>query len=72
MIHIKVHTAWPSVPSGPQEFPDRVKIHTSHNQSTGEGMTIAMPRIVSEPNSLGSGKEAPAEIPGVRKHEALV
>ena len=55
-----------------KEFRDGSQINPGHNQSTGEGMTIAMPRIVSESNSLGSGKEAPAEIPGVRKHEALV
>ena len=30
----------------PQEFSDRVQIHTGHDQSTGEGMTIAMPRVV--------------------------
>ena len=38
--------------AAPQEFPDRVQIHAGHNQSTGEGMAIAMPRIVFEPGSL--------------------
>jgi hypothetical protein len=35
----------------PQEFSDRVKIHAGHDQSTGEGMAIAMPRVV-DPGQL--------------------
>jgi hypothetical protein len=47
MIHAKVriplsHLCCPVS----QEFSDRVQIHPGHNQSTGEGMAIAMPRIV--------------------------
>jgi hypothetical protein len=29
-----------------EEFSDRVQIHTGHYQSTGEGVSVAMPGIV--------------------------
>jgi C4-dicarboxylate-specific signal transduction histidine kinase len=35
----------------PQEFSDRAQIHPGHDQSTGEGMTVAMARIVFETSS---------------------
>jgi len=43
----------------PQEFSDRVKIHTSHDQSTGEGMAIAMPGVGFQARLL-NGRDEPA------------
>ena len=44
----------------PQEFSDRVKIHAGHDQSTGEGMAIAMPGVAFERGSLNGCKEPAA------------
>jgi hypothetical protein len=40
-----------------QEFPDRVQIHPGHYQSTGEGMSVAMPGIVLERRTLDGAQE---------------
>ena len=56
----------------PQEFSDRVQIHAGHHQSTGEGMAIAMPRIVFESSSLYSAEEPATGTLGVRKYEVSV
>ena len=40
-----------------QELSDRVKFHASHNQSTGEGIAIAMPRVSFELSLLNSRDE---------------
>jgi hypothetical protein len=40
-----------------QEFSDRVQIHTGHYQSTGEGMSVAMPGIVLESCPLDRAQE---------------
>src|SRR5277367_4876226 len=58
MIHAKMritlgHLCCPV----PQEFSDRVQIHAGHHQSTGEGMAIAMPRVVFESSSLNRRQE---------------
>jgi hypothetical protein len=41
----------------PQEFSDRMQIQPGHHQFTGEGMAIAMPRIVfyRERSSISMG-----------------
>jgi len=43
-----------------QELSDRVQIHTGHYQSTGEGMSVAMPSIVLERRTLDRAQEPPA------------
>jgi hypothetical protein len=56
----------------PQEFSDRVQIHASHHQFTGEGMAIAMPRILFEPSSLYSAEEPATGTLGVWKYEVSI
>jgi hypothetical protein len=49
-----------------------VQIHPGHDQSTGEGMTVAMPRIVFETSSLDSGEEPATRTLGVGKDEVSI
>ncbi len=50
---LKIHTQV-CVPLGhlcrpvPQEFSDRVQVHSGHYQSTGEGIPIAMPGVIHQ------------------------
>ena len=56
------------MPSGPQEFSDRVQIHAGHYQSTGEGMAIAMPRIVFESGPRYGGEKPSTRTLAVREY----
>jgi hypothetical protein len=56
----------------PQEFSDRMQIQPGLHQFTGEGMAIAMPRIVFESSSRNSSEEPATGTLGVWKYEISI